>query len=311
MEIIVFAGRLKNKLELLESSSGGAFTAISDAFLKNGDAVVCSIYNYDTSQPEFCIIHDEEKRNQARGSKYMQSKPGEIFKEAIIWLQNNQNKKLLFVGMGCQVDGFRKYVEMKGFRERVVLVDIICHGSSSPKLWREYAKTIGKIQYLTFKDKRNSWINPTALAIVNNEEIILSEYIKVFYNQCTLRPSCYQCPYATILRKTDITIGDYWGIERVMPNFFSPDGNSLFLIHTEKGMDLWNSIENDLVYERSSVGDCLQPSLVKPTKRSRYRKYFWKAYRKYGAAYVVKKYGDPSYQMGLKSKVKALIKRNN
>ena len=60
-------------------------------------------------------------------------------------------------------------------------------------------------------------------------------YVKVFYNRCALRPSCYECPYATTERKTDITIGDFWHIEETIPDFYNPNGNSLFLIHTNRG----------------------------------------------------------------------------
>lgn len=85
-----------------------------------------------THQPytvEFQMILDEKQRERAKGSKYMQSKPGDIYQEAYHWLMDNPKKELLFVGMGCQSDGFRKFSEIKGIRDRVYIVDIICHGS--------------------------------------------------------------------------------------------------------------------------------------------------------------------------------------
>lgn len=144
----------------MRSSSGGAFTALSDFFLEKGNAVVSSVYNYETHTAEFRLILNKEERDKACGSKYMQSKPGNVFRKAEEWLRANPEKKLLSVGMGCRADGFRKYAEMKNIRNRVCIVDIICHGSPSPKLWREYAASVekrhgGEITYLTFKDKRN------------------------------------------------------------------------------------------------------------------------------------------------------------
>ena len=166
IDTIVYAGRLKNKVALMSSSSGGVFIALSDFFLENGNAVAAAIYNYDNHTTEFQMILDKKQQERAKGSKYMQSKPGDIYRETYHWLKENPEKKLLFVGMGCQSDGFRKFSEIKGIRDRVYIVDIICHGSPSPKLWREYAKSIerkdGKITYLTFKDKRNGWKFPTA-----------------------------------------------------------------------------------------------------------------------------------------------------
>ena len=144
----VYAGRLKDKKDLNNSSSGGAFTALSDFFLKNGNAVVAVVYNYATHTAEFQMILDEKQRERAKGSKYMQSKPGDVYREAYHWLMENPKKELLFVGMGCQSDGFRKFSEMKRIRERVYVVDIICHGSPSPKLWREYAESIQKLSLI-------------------------------------------------------------------------------------------------------------------------------------------------------------------
>lgn len=82
------------------------------------------------------MIRHREQREKAKGSKYMQSKPGNIYRKAYHWLIENPDKALLFVGMGCQSDGFRRFSELKGLRNRVYIVDIICHGSASPKLWR-------------------------------------------------------------------------------------------------------------------------------------------------------------------------------
>ena len=250
IDTIVYAGRLKDKSALRSSSSGGAFTALSDFFLENGNAVVAAIYNYENHTAEFQMILNKNQRERAKGSKYMQSKPGYIYREAYNWLLENPEKELLFVGMGCQSDGFRKFSEIKGIRDQVYIVDIICHGSPSPKLWREYAEAIqkkdGEITYLTFKDKRNGWKSPTAYVKVNGAEKSIKDYVKVFYNRCALRPSCYECPYATTERTTDMTIGDFWHIEETIPDFYDPNGNSLFLIHTNRGEEMFEKIQGDM-----------------------------------------------------------------
>ena len=305
---IVYAGRIRAKKTLLSSSSGGAFTALSDYFLENNEAVVASVYNYNTHAEEFHLILNKAERDQAKGSIYVQSDPGEIFKTAEKWLMDNPLKSLLFVGMGCQSEGFRKFAEIKGFRERVCIVDIICHGTPSPKLWKDYIRFVekrhnGKVAYVTFKDKRNGWRNPTALVSVNNKEIKIREYVKIFYNQCALRPSCYSCPFATIERKTDITIGDFWHIEETMPDFYDSDGTSVFLIHTGCGNELFKEIKDNLIYKLSDKEQCLQDNLNKPTSVSDYRDIFWQDYRKYGIEFVVKKYGSISIIARIKSKI--------
>ena len=307
IDTIVYAGRLKDKSALMSSSSGGAFTALSDAFLKSGDAVVAAVYNYENHTVEFQMILDEKQRERAKGSKYMQSKPGDIYQEAYRWLMDNPKKELLFVGMGCQSDGFRKFSEIKGIRDRVYIVDIICHGSPSPKLWREYAESIqkkdGRITYLTFKDKRNGWKSPTAYVKVNGSERPLKDYVRVFYNQCALRPSCYECPYATTERKTDMTIGDFWHIEETIPDFYDPNGNSLFLIHTDRGEELFEKVRDNLDYRLSNTAQCWQANLEAPTQKSEQRDVFWNDYQKKGIDFVIKKYGTVPMKTKVKNKL--------
>ena len=304
---IVYAGRLKDKSALMSSSSGGAFTALSDAFLKSGDAVVAAVYNYENHTVGFQMILDEKQRERAKGSKYMQSKPGGIFREAYRWLMDNSGKKMLFVGMGCQSDGFRKFSEIKEIRDRVYIVDIICHGSPSPKLWREYAESVqkkdGKITFLTFKDKRNGWKSPTAYVKVNGEEKSIKDYVKVFYNRCALRPSCYECPYATTERKTDMTIGDFWHIEETIPDFYDSNGNSLFLIHTNRGEELFEKIQSELDYRLSNTTQCWQANLEAPTQKSEQREEFWNDYKKKGIDFVMKKYGSVPVKTKIKNKL--------
>ena len=303
----VYAGRLKDRENLNNSSSGGAFTALSDFFLKNGNAVVAAIYNYENHTTEFQMILDKDQRERAKGSKYMQSKPGGIFREAYRWLMDNSGKKMLFVGMGCQSDGFRKFSEIKEIRDRVYIVDIICHGSPSPKLWREYAESVqkkdGKITFLTFKDKRNGWKSPTAYVKVNGEEKSIKDYVKVFYNRCALRPSCYECPYATTERKTDMTIGDFWHIEETIPDFYDSNGNSLFLIHTNRGEELFEKIQSELDYRSSNTTQCWQANLEAPTQKSEQREEFWNDYKKKGIDFVMKKYGSVPVKTKIKNKL--------
>lgn len=312
IDTIVYAGRLKDKSALMSSSSGGAFTALSDAFLKSGDAVVAAVYNYENHTVEFQMILDEKQRERAKGSKYMQSKPGDIYQEAYRWLMDNPKKELLFVGMGCQSDGFRKFSEIKGIRDRVYIVDIICHGSPSPKLWREYAESIqkkdGKITYLTFKDKRNGWKSPTAYVKVNGSERPLKDYVRVFYNQCALRPSCYECPYATTERKTDMTIGDFWHIEETIPDFYDPNGNSLFLIHTDRGEELFEKVRDNLDYRLSNTAQCWQANLEAPTQKSEQRDVFWNDYQKKGIDFVIKKYGTVPMKTKVKNKLFKILR---
>jgi len=306
-----FAARLKNRSLLYTSSSGGIFGALSNLVISFNGAVVCASYNYTTTQTEYIIITSMAECNKAIGSKYMQSIPGDIFHASLDWLNNNPDKKLLFVGMGCQAAGFKSFIDTVELSDRVYIVDIICYGSPSPKLWKEYARAIeknkGKITYLTFKDKRNGWKHPSAYVLVNAKEFNISDYVRIFYNRCALRPSCHICPYATTERQTDMTIGDFWGIDEKMPDFYNPDGNSLILIHTQKGSELFEAVKPVLEYRESNKESCLQPNLIRPTPVSRKRRQFWKDYQSKGIEYIMKKYGEVTIYEKVKNKIKKML----
>lgn len=290
METKVFAARLKKSDEVLKCSSGGAFTAISDYFLNNKWPIVSAVYNYKTNNTEFQLYTSVEKRDEARGSKYMQALPINSFVDAEQWIKINDGN-LLFVGMGCQADGFRKFAEIKGFRNRTVIVDIVCHGTSSPKIWREYISQLGSISELSFRDKREGWRKPTSVVKISGKEYNIKEYMNIFYNRCALRPSCYECPYATTERKVDVTIGDFWGIEKTHPEFNEGYGVSLIILHTDVGIDLWEKIKSNFDWIESNTTDCLQPNLERPTKKSSHRETFWKDYQKGGIKKLIKQYG--------------------
>ena len=328
----VYAGRLKDRASLLRSSSGGAFVALSDCFLDNGDAVVCAVYNYEDHATEFQLIENREERDKSIGSKYMQSKPGKIYKIAEDWLINHPEKRLLFVGMGCQADGFRKFAEMKGFRERVWIVDIICHGSPSPRLWKEYAesdeKKYGKITYLTFKDivchgvpspvvwdkylrwqehknhgkvvkvdfrnkKDFGWKDHVETIWFDNGKNVSSPIFKnLFYGHMVLRPSCYECPYKSIMHPGDITIADYWGIEKAAPEFDDNKGVSLVLVNNEKADSIFENVKIELKWKSTRIEDSMQPPLKAPFPKPEGREQFWNDVNDKSFSYIARAYGD-------------------
>lgn len=262
-----------------------------------GGAVAACSYDFELKAEIFKLITNKEDRDASRGSKYMQSIPGDIFSDCAKWMRLNPGKPLLFVGVGCQAAGFQSYIKARGLEKNAYIVDLICHGSPSPKIWREYADKLetawnGKMQEINFRDKRNGWKHSTPYIIINNKEILVRDYMNIFYSRCALRPSCHVCPYTTVYRNTDMTMGDFWGIDTLMPDFYSDKGNSLILVHSEKGQKLFHSVSENLEYRESNLKDCLQLNRVQPTKVSPERKKFWREYRKKGIDYIVKKYGQ-------------------
>lgn len=311
MRTKVYAIKAKNVEVQKVSSSGGAFILLSDYIFSRGGTVACSAYDYSTHMMQFKLLHNEEERLQAIGSKYIQSNPGSIYQECYQWLKANSEKQLMFIGMGCQAAAFRSFVEKMAIKNRVIIVDIVCHGVPSPEMWKEYAQLLenknhGKISSLTFKDKRNGWRRPTAAVKINNEEILLRDYIRVFNSGMALRPSCYSCPYTCINRNTDITIGDYWGIENTHPEFMSEFGVSLLMTHSKLGNDLFENIQYDMEWIETDEKECRQAQLHQPSKMSPNRKQFWEEYKAKGIKFVMHKYGDLSLAEKFQYKIRTL-----
>ena len=307
-----YAVRIKDREVLRHCSSGGAFTVLSDVFLKRGDAVLCAGYNYDTHQAEFRLVLTPDERDSCRGSMYLQSFALDSWRTALDWLKKHPEKQLIFFGVGCQGAAFRRYCETLKILDRVTIADIVCHGSPSPMIWREYARSLerrGRLSEINMRDKRTGWNQSIGVARLNGEEISLSKWRVAYSSRTMLRPCCASCPYTATERETDVTIGDFWGIEKSMPDFYDKMGTSLLLIHTQKGLALFEAVQETVEFRESNSRDCLQMNLQRPTPHAENRHEFWREYRAKGIDFVIEKYGTVSFPLRVKRKIKRLLKR--
>ena len=306
-----YVGRLKDEEILIRSSSGGAFTALSDFAFKSGFGIVCSTYDYEVNSLYFRFIQNETDRDNARGSKYLHSDPRSIFREIREWLVANPEKQIMYFGMGCEAAGLSRYLESVGLRNRCIIIDIICHGSCSPKIWNDYIeqkqKDYGQLSFVSFKDKRNGWHKPTAVGIFCEKEVFLDEYMKIFYSNKAMRPSCHSCRFSTKKRYTDITIGDAWGMKGIYGQSDDEKGYSLFLVHTKKGLLVFDQCKETLDFFEISEEECMQPNLVRPTPVSEYRYEFWYDYYEKGFKHILKKYGKHTSLLMLREKIKSKL----
>ncbi len=310
-DTLVYACRTKDREILKRSSSGGVFVAVSDMFLERGDAVLCAHYNYEEHRTVFALVRTKEERDASSGSMYMQSFALDSWREALAWLKENPDRKLLFTGLGCQAAGFMQFMKMNGMSGRIFTVDIICHGAPSPKIWAEYARSLekdGKLSDLNFKNKKTGWSKSVGTVCVDGEEISIAKYRRIYTDRYTIRQSCSSCPYTRMNRDTDITIGDFWHMEKSMPDFVDEMGTSLVLIHTERGKELFDAVKEKLDYRESNTTDCWQLNLQEPTKPSGIRDKFWRDYRKHGIDYVMDHYGVVPLWLKAGRKIRGLFK---
>lgn len=308
----VYAARHKNIHEIETSRSGAAFIAISDYVLENGGIVYGVGY-----KDHFVVTHKrattKEERNEFKGSKYVQSDLDGIFRQVKNDLKSG--KTVLFSGTPCQTAGLNSFVGKK-LREKLILVDIVCHGVPSPYIWRDYISYLEKkegaeINCVNFRDKqRYGWTDhKETYNFFNNKSKMGSKFTYLFYQHIMFRKSCGICYFTNTKRPSDITIADYWGWEKTDTEFNKDDkGVSLIFVNTEKGIEIFNTIKNCMNIIPVKLEDCLQPNLQHPSVIHPKRMIFEYKYAEKGFEYVMKKFGKDSWKKKL-HRVLGRIKR--
>lgn len=288
------------------SSSGGIFSAIAKKF----DVV------YGVSMTEDCyaaeMVRVEGNIAPLRGSKYFQAKVGDAFKRVKEDLL--MGKTVLFSGTGCQINGLRMFLG-KDY-DRLTCVDVICHGTPSPKLWREYVKYQekgnGKLESVNFRCKDNSWSD---FGIKENQLYISKEddsFMRMFLRNYCLRPACYEC-HAKYYKMADITIADFWGVENVAPDMNDGRGTSLVISRTEKGQKIFDSIKDELKWKEVTYEDGVKgnPAEYSSAIRPKLRNEFFFDLRMLSFEEMEKKYAadvKTSFLRRIMRKLKMILK---
>lgn len=308
---IFYAARHKNIKEVETSRSGAAFIAISDYILDRHGVVYGA--GYDNN---FNVIHKRaitrEERDEFKGSKYVQSDLHDIFtniKKDLI-----EGKLVLFSGTPCQTAGLSSFISQK-LRNQLILVDIICHGVPAPNIWRDYIKYIEnkfnkKIHSIDFRDKKHFGWNEHKETFYFGDTYFSSDvYKNLFLKNIMLRKSCGICPYSNFNRPSDITIGDFWGWERSVPEINKDNkGVSLIIVNTKLGKQIFESIKSNLIFVEINKNDCIQPNLVHPSTIDKRRDQFEKDYKLKGFSYIIKHYCSRNRTLMLSIMKRQLLK---
>ena len=128
---------------------------------------------------------------------------------------------------------------------------------------------------------------------------------ELFYGHTVLRPSCYECPYKSVIHPGDIAIADYWGIEKAAPEFDDNKGVSLVLVNNEAGEKIFEKVKERLIWKQTKLEDSMQPPLKAPFPKPDNREQFWSDFENKSFEYVAKKYGG----IGLKNDAKLLLRK--
>lgn len=293
------------------SRSGGAFVGFSDVILARGGIV------YGASMgPDFTVRHiravTAEERDRMKGAKYVQSDIRGIYPQVARELKDGL--EVLFSGTPCQVAGLRGYLaEMRVDVENLICCDMVCHGVPSPAIWRDYLAMIEqthgrKILAANFRDKDFGWeAHCESFRLEGlDKKLAVNEYTDLFYQHIMLRPSCSSCPFTNVHRPGDLTMADFWGIEKHDPAFSDNRGVSLVLVNSPAGEAVFEAARRDFDCFGTHVKDCMQPTLFKPSTPSPRREQFWADYRAMSFPELIRKYTTPT---SAPARAKKLVKK--
>lgn len=279
-----------------KSSSGGVFYALAKWTIEHGGVVFGARFD-----EKWEVKHDYSESLEGlipfMGSKYVQSRIGDSYKQAKNFLE--EGRWVLFSGTPCQLGGLRAFLGK--VYERLIQVDLVCHGVPSPKVWRSYLKDYvdGQIVSVSFRDKKEGWKGLQNVTISTtdttfSEKQMANSYYRGFLRNAYLRNSCYHCQFRVYHRNSDITLADYWGVDKLCPELFDNKGTSIVFAHTEKGKKCLDALANTVLFlpqtRENAVrqNSCMDRENPLDLKRKRFFRVFrWTSFK--GAEFVIDK----------------------
>lgn len=299
----VFAARTKDKIKVLSSSSGGIFGEIAEECIKKGGAVYGVIIDTDFNVRHSCATSLEDAE-LFKGSKYVQSELGSVYKEVKEMLVSN--RYVVFSGTPCQVNGLKNYLGTE--YDTLITVDFVCHGVPSPLVFKKYIELKQRefrspLREIKFRDKKTGWSKYCVTFSSSDEEtseiFYENPYMYGFLHNIFLRESCYNCVYKGKFSQADLTLADYWGAEGKLVDTNSDNGLSLVFVNTDKGQKWFDIIRSNIDYEKKYKEDVIKvhnKHYEESSIMSKNRHKFWKVFIDKGMKRALHKYcRDPLY----------------
>lgn len=291
-----YAAMNTNDTARLKSSSGGVFSLLAQEIIDLGGIVVGVSMSPDCKVAQHIIVDSKENLELLLGSKYLQSNVGNSYQK--IKNELNDEKIVLFSGTPCQVAALHSYLGKE--YENLICIDLICHGVPSPGLWEKNVEYIENkikavLKNVNFRCKKEQ---------INSEYGVLYQnicykpkdedlYFRMFMKEYSLRLSCYDCKFKGISRISDITLGDFWGINDFCPDMDDGKGVSLVVIQSTKGEELFNRIKHHLKIKKVNIEKVFEKhneAMIKSSKLPIDREEFWKDYQVLSFEELSKKY---------------------
>jgi len=188
-----------------------------------------------------------------RNSKYVQSNLGDAFKQAKGLLL--QDRWVCFSGTPCQVEGLKCFLRRD--YEKLITVDVVCRAVPSPKIFNKYIEFQSKqlktpFSNIFFRDKlygykySNFSIYSERLRLVYNNGVDSDVYLRSFFSNINVRPSCYNCSFKKRYRICDFTLWDCFTVDTFDRKMDDDKGTTRVLTHTAKANQILEQISNKI-----------------------------------------------------------------
>lgn len=228
----------------IDSTSGGIFSALANKMFDAGGFVAGAVYLKDHTVSHI-VTNDRLLLKDIRSSKYLQSYSSKIFNNIKQLLEEGRN--VLVCATPCQIAGL--YSVLGKDYKNLITCDFLCIGVSSPKVFLKYIDML-EHQYgahatkIKFKDKTFGWHRfASRIDFANGKTYIKDHYhdpyMRSLLNAHFVRPACYACQFKGMPRQADITLADFWGIERINPELDNDCGTSAVILNSQKGKDFF------------------------------------------------------------------------
>lgn len=240
----------KDEVARANSTSGGLFRVLAERTIGRGGVVFGAAFSADFHRVAHQAAETIEALDTLMKSKYVWSDPTLAYRQTLAFLQDG--REVLFAGTPCQIAAIKNLA--KGKDEKLVTVDIVCHGTPRSEIFEAYAEELerrygGRILDYEFRNKDAGWNFPRVNCEFSNGEgynVILRNdpYYLGFGLNASLRPSCFACPFVGLERVADFTIADCWRVATSHPEWDDNRGTSLVLVNTPKAVGIWDEILN-------------------------------------------------------------------
>jgi len=252
------------------SSSGGIFGTIADYILSIKGYVVGASFDTENKLVNHIIINSKDDLKKLQGSKYLQSDIKGVYKDIKELL--SLGKIVLFSGTPCENAGLLSYLDYKEY-DNLYMLDIVCHGTPSPKVFQKYLSELnlsGDFIETNFRDKICGWrpeLTSTTTTTTTSYTCSAKDddFMKAFLNNFCLRKSCTKCFFNRLPRSGDLTLGDFWGVNKKYDDEF---GTSIILSNNKKGDILLRKIKKNLkLLKKVDISKAIpgNPCLIKST----------------------------------------------